>query len=151
MLSGLLHSHARDVTQRLPEAGFPAAALEAIEESLRHGDPAIRKVAARLGLTTRTLQRRLDESLGTTFHALVEQTRRDLSLRYLRETRLSLAEISGLLAYSEPSAFGRAFHRWTGTTPATFRRTAATEPSAPSKREGRASNRHAEVAMTRAR
>jgi AraC-like DNA-binding protein len=61
------------------------------------------------------------EEGNTTFHALVESVRSDFAVRYLATTQLSITEISRLLAYTGPSAFGRAFRRWTGSTPAEFR------------------------------
>lgn len=120
-LRPLLEAHARDVSARLPEEGFQAAARYAVIAALHRGEPSITYVAARLGLTPRTLQRRLEDD-ATTFQELVDLVRRELALRYLEQTQLSLGEISALLAYAEPSAFGRAFRRWTGTTPAHFRR-----------------------------
>lgn len=52
---------------------------------------------------------------------LVEDTRRDLALVYVRQRELPFSEIAFLLGYSELSAFSRAFHRWTGTSPRTYR------------------------------
>jgi AraC-like DNA-binding protein len=72
-------------------------------------------MAKRLGLTARSLQRRLQDE-GTSFQALRDETRRSLADRYLGQG-LSVAEISFLLGFSEPSAFFRAFKRWTGLTP----------------------------------
>ena len=68
-----------------------------------------------LGLTSRSLQRRLKDE-GTAFQTLREDVRRELAQRYLSDG-LSIAEISFLLGFSEPSAFFRAFKRWTGKTP----------------------------------
>jgi len=120
MLSRLLEAHASDVRARLPEEGFEATVRSAVVAALHLGDPSIQQVGARLGLSPRTLQRRMDAA-GTTFQDLVDQVRRELALHYLSRTQLSLTEISDLLAYAEPSAFGRAFRRWTGHTPASFR------------------------------
>jgi AraC-like DNA-binding protein len=66
-------------------------------------------------MTSRSLQRRLRDE-GTSFNAVREQTRRELATRYL-DDKLSIAEISFLLGFSEPSAFFRAYKRWTGETP----------------------------------
>ena len=74
----------------------------------------------RLGLSERSLHRRLREE-GTTLRALLHELRRTLSERYIREG-LSINETAFLLGYSEASAFHRGFRRWTGRTPAAYRR-----------------------------
>ena len=83
--------------------------------ALSSDDAQLTSVAKRLGVTARSLQRRLQDE-GTSFQALRDETRKTLADRYLAEG-LSLAEISFLLGFSEPSAFFRAFKRWTGLTP----------------------------------
>jgi AraC-like DNA-binding protein len=93
----------------------------AVGESMRDGEPKLTLVAKRLAMSPRTLQRRLKES-GVDFKGLVEDTRRRFSLSYLRDRRNTLTEIAYLLGYSEVSAFNRAFRRWTGSTPAAYRR-----------------------------
>jgi AraC-like DNA-binding protein len=78
--------------------------------------PTIDAVAARLGLSRRQLQRRLAQH-ETSFTRVVEESRRSLAELYVDEGRLGVAEIAYLLGYSEPSAFSRAFKRWTGSSP----------------------------------
>lgn len=90
------------------------------------GHPELERVARRLGMGGRTLQRRLGER-GLVWKTLVEDVRRELALRYLNEPTLPLTEVAFLLGYSELSAFYRAFRRWTGTTPAEHRRRAKAE------------------------
>ena len=96
-------------------------------KTLPEGHCSIRTVAPRLGLSQRTLQRRL-ESEGATFNAVLDGVRRDLGLRYLKEGTLTLAEIAYLLGYSEPSPFHRAFKRWTGATPRSVRHQSKRSP-----------------------
>ena len=79
----------------------------------------IAEVAKALHLSTRTLKRRLAEE-GTTFSALLEQVRRDRALVLLRD-ELGLDEIAARLGYSDAANFSRAFRRWTGTSPGTWR------------------------------
>jgi len=55
----------------------------------------------------------------------MDDLRRELSLRYLADPKIAIAEVAYLTGYSEPSAFHRAFKRWTGATPAEARRRAA--------------------------
>lgn len=119
MLHKLIVAHARDVLARLPETDFVSTLRGAIVSAMHRGDPSIARVATRLGLTPRTLQRRL-EAEGLAFQDALEELRREMALRYLASP-LSLTEISALLAYADTSAFGRAFRRWTGHTPAAFR------------------------------
>ncbi len=97
------------------EPTLTAQVKRVLREVLRSADANVDFVAKRLGLTGRSLQRRLKDD-GTSFNAVRETVRRELADRYLQE-RLSIAEISFLLGFSEPSAFFRAFKRWTGTTP----------------------------------
>jgi AraC-like DNA-binding protein len=75
-------------------------------------------------MSPRTLQRRLHEE-NTSHQQLLDELRRELAQRYLREPTIAIGETAFLLGFSEPSAFHRAFKRWTGTTPGTFRRRAA--------------------------
>lgn len=86
------------------------------------GHPSIRAIAPRLGLSVRTLQRRLDER-GFSYREVVAGVRRRIACHYLEgDAAPSLAEIAFLLGYSELSAFDRAFRRWTGTSPGAYRR-----------------------------
>lgn len=86
-----------------------------LSSALSNDDAQLSGVAKRLGITARSLQRRLQDE-GASFQTLRDETRKTLANRYLAEG-LSLAEISFLLGFSEPSAFFRAFKRWTGKTP----------------------------------
>ncbi|MGH7820591.1 MAG: helix-turn-helix domain-containing protein, partial [Candidatus Binatia bacterium] len=62
---------------------------------------------------------------GSTLQHLVEEGRRELALRFLTDPRLSATEVAFLTGFSDPSAFYRAFRRWTGTTPAGYRQALA--------------------------
>jgi AraC-like DNA-binding protein len=78
-------------------------------------------VAKRLAMSERTLQRRLAEA-GTSYVDLLSEVRSDLAKDYLKSSRTSLTEIAWLLGFSEQSAFSRAFKRWTGSSPAQYRK-----------------------------
>jgi AraC-like DNA-binding protein len=80
----------------------------------------LHKAASFLGVSTRTLQRRLREE-GTTFAELLEEFRRKMSLHLLRDKSLAVYEVAFLLGYSDPSAFYRAFRRWCGSSPYEYR------------------------------
>ncbi len=87
---------------------------------LTDGCPTLEEASDALQIPPWTIQRRLAEA-GLTFKELVEETRRELAIAYLRQPHLPLTEIAFLLGYSELSAFSRAFHRWTGVSPRLFR------------------------------
>ena len=89
-------------------------------------------VVRKIGTTPRTLQRRLCEH-QVDFKRLVEDTRQQLAVTYLRDPRHTLSEIAYLLGYSEVSAFNRAFKRWTGATPSSYRRGAVAELGRPAR------------------
>ena len=78
-------------------------------------------VAEAMHLSTRTLKRRL-AVLGVTYSDLLEEQRREKALLLLRSPSLSLDQVAELLGYSDPSNFRRAFRRWTGVSPAAYRR-----------------------------
>lgn len=87
---------------------------------LSEGVPTLSLIAAELGIGTRTLQRRLSDD-GLSFQVLVDRARKDLARRLLRETSYSLAEIAFLTGFAEQSGFSRAFKRWSGQTPRSYR------------------------------
>ncbi len=91
-----------------------------IAEELQRGVPTLKIVAGRLATSQRTLRRRL-EAEGTSFRVLLDHTRAELAENYVRDKRLPLSEVAFLLGFSEPSAFHRAFKRWTDSTPAAWR------------------------------
>lgn len=82
--------------------------------------PLIHEIARALGLSSRTLQRRLTEN-GLTFQHVLEEARRELAAHYLGHSGLELNEIAYLLGYDDPNSFFRAFHEWEGTTPGQWR------------------------------
>jgi AraC-like DNA-binding protein len=122
-LLAVLTRHAEEILARLPAA--PGRWIDqvrrALVESFRAGDPDLAGVARRFAVTPRTLQRRLREE-GSSFQTLLDDARHDLALSYLRDPRRTTSEVAHLLGFHEASAFYRAFHRWTGLTPAAFRR-----------------------------
>ncbi len=91
-----------------------------VARTLSQGIPRISDVAAQLGMSGRTLQRRLSER-EYSYQALVDEARRELAERLLKETQYPLAEVAFLTGFSEQSAFNRAFRRWAGQTPRSFR------------------------------
>jgi len=84
------------------------------------GDASPVKIASLLGMSSRSLQRRLQEQ-GTSYAQVLRDTRRELAVSYLCEQHCSITEIAFLLGFEDASAFARAFRSWTGVSPSEFR------------------------------
>jgi AraC-like DNA-binding protein len=120
-LCEVLERRVRDVIARLPDVDSVIARARAVVlDELDGGKPTAANIGRRLAMSERSLHRRLSEE-GTTLRDLLHGLRRELSERYIREG-VSISETAFLLGYSEPSAFHRSFRRWTGRTPASYRR-----------------------------
>ena len=87
---------------------------------LQGGGARVEQVAGALGMSARTLVRRLAEE-GTGFAAIQRALQKDLAIGYLSDSGLGLAEIAFLIGYADASAFSHAFRRWTGRQPGAFR------------------------------
>jgi AraC-like DNA-binding protein len=125
-LAEMFGSYAAALVRRLqPETSFVDRVREALVEGLLSDAANEAAVAARLGITVRTLHRRLAEA-ESSFRQLRNGLLRSRAEQMLREQQLPIAEVAYLLGYSEPSTFHRAFRRWTGVAPAEWRRRAAT-------------------------
>ncbi|MBC7909912.1 MAG: AraC family transcriptional regulator [Pyrinomonadaceae bacterium] len=123
ILSAVLDRHAEELLAKLPRRGGLTDEVRALlRQAINGGDPSLEAVSQQLNLSPRTLQRKLKEE-HTSHQDLLDEMRRDLSVRYLREPEMAICEVAYLLGFSEPSAFHRAFRRWTGTTPREYRRT----------------------------
>jgi AraC-like DNA-binding protein len=121
VLHGLLQRQADEVIAHLPAGdGVIFSVKRVLAKRVGVGDTSIDSVAKELATSARTLQRRLAVA-NASFQDLLEQTRQETAERYLRNLALSIAEVSYLLGYSEPSALHRAFRRWRGLTPQAFR------------------------------
>jgi AraC-like DNA-binding protein len=94
----------------------------AISSLLPHGRLHVDDVARSLGMSQRTLARKLSED-GLHFSEIFEQLRRDLASRYLKDRNLHVSKIAWLLGFQEVSAFTHTFKRWTGKTPSQMRTT----------------------------
>ena len=118
----LLEEHARILSERVAHepAGFVNDVRKVVAASLAQGGSAS-AIAHELNVSVRTLQRRLDEH-GTTFREVSESVRGQLAQGYLADPNVSITEVACLLGFSEHSAFIRAFKRWTGESPARWRR-----------------------------
>lgn len=88
---------------------------------LKGREPGLAQIAARLQMPPWTLRRKLDEE-GTSYRAILNDTRRDLAMAYIRDTESAFGEVAWLLGFSSAEAFQRAFKRWSGQTPGDYRR-----------------------------
>ena len=111
-----------------PPSTTAARTVRAIEAALADGRAPDREVVARaLGMSGRTLARRLAGESAGGFHALLERTRRDLARRLVEGERLPLGEVASRVGFADQAAFGKAFRRWFGSSPSAHRaRRAAT-------------------------
>ena len=81
------------------------------------------RVSRALNMSVRSLQRKLAQE-GTSFKAILDESRHQLALQYVRDSELPLREITGRLGFSDPGNFARAFRRWEGISPNRYRRSA---------------------------
>ncbi len=125
-LLSVLRGYCKDVLSRRAAQAPPL--VERVEHliagRLAHREASLDATALELGMSSRSLSRRLAE-LDTSFNGIVGSLRKDLAVRYLQESNISLTEIAFLLGYSEVSTFTHAFKRWTGNTPTASRRRAS--------------------------
>lgn len=113
-----------ELRQRLANLDASVTTARRVRSALLEGLPSglvtMEAIAKKLGLSKRTLQRRI-EAEATSYQQILQETREQLARHYLENTALSAAEISFLLGFDEPNSFYRAFRGWTGTTPEAVR------------------------------
>ena len=120
-LGAVLDRHAEELIARYPRADTLVNQVRMIiKHELNGGDASLDRVAGQLSMSGRSLQRKLREH-ATSHQELLDQLRKDLAMRYLREPEMAICEVAYLLGFSESSALHRAFKRWTGMTPSEFR------------------------------
>jgi AraC-like DNA-binding protein len=121
-LHELLTTYCEEALQNRPSVSGPfrSSVENEITPLLPHGTVRAGEIAQRLGMSQRTLARRL-ESEGLSFSEVLEHLRRDLANRYLADDDLSISQIAWLLGYKEVGALSHAFKRWTGRAPSEVR------------------------------
>jgi AraC-like DNA-binding protein len=109
----------------LQDLGSGAVLVANIRRALAgpEGFRSLHQVAVKLGVTPRSLMKILIQQ-GTPFTSLVDEEREKRARRLLQTTGLTMEDVATQLGYSSVSNFVRAFHRWTGQTPAAYRRSA---------------------------
>jgi AraC-like DNA-binding protein len=114
-------THADAVVASLEKQGSKSHQVaRVLAEKLKGSVPELGEIARELAMSDRNLQRAL-QSDGTSFKQLLDDVRRDLALRHLADPSTSAGQVALLLGFSEPSAFHRAFRRWTGQAPGEYR------------------------------
>ncbi|MBX3480424.1 MAG: AraC family transcriptional regulator ligand-binding domain-containing protein [Caulobacter sp.] len=118
---GVLTRHADSLLDALRSGETVRGRVEAAVLPILHrGEPDMTSIASALGLTRPTLYRRL-RAEGAGFDELIDQLRRRMAMEYLSGGRASVNETAYLVGFSEPSAFSRAFKRWTGLSPGAWK------------------------------
>ncbi len=121
-LARLLQRQADELLSRLPRVESTGDQVRrVIQEELQAGEPSMEQIARRLATTSSTLRRRLSAE-GQSFRELLENTRLELARAYLADPRLSITEVAFRLGFRDASTFFKSFKRWTGRTPADYRR-----------------------------
>jgi len=122
ILRKILEAQADEVLSKLPQRTAVASEVQrALVERVARGDATIGSIARAMAMSPRTLQRRLSTE-GISFQELLDEARKEAAGRYLKDTALAICEVAYLVGYSEPAPFHRAFKRWYGTTPESFRK-----------------------------
>jgi AraC-like DNA-binding protein len=119
-LAELHERYAGDYLRHFDHAQTSFRVREAIVKRLPDGEPRRDDVASELGMSERTLQRRLEEE-ETSFVQLLDDIRRELADQYLGRLHLSLAQAAYLLGFADQSSFFRACRRWFKVSPAQYR------------------------------
>lgn len=103
------------------DAGLAARVRTRLQETPPMNWPDAETMAKRLRMPASSLRRRLREE-GTTYRDIRDELRRDLAMEWLLQSTRGVGEVAADLGFSEPSAFHRAFRKWTGMRPGAFRR-----------------------------
>ena len=120
-LFAIMSQQMEETAARSADAHDPVAAVRLhVAENLTSDQLTLAHEAERLGMSPRTLQRRLTEA-GTSMQAIVDECRKELAGRLLLETGFTLSSIGYKLGFSAPAAFTRSAIRWYGMTPSEFR------------------------------
>jgi AraC-like DNA-binding protein len=119
-LRQLLEQYAADQLAKIPtSARFSQRIRACILSMLPLGGLTADIVAAQFSMSSRTLRRRLQQE-ATSYQEILDEVRAELARHYLTKEKRGIDEVAFLLGFSDPSAFTKAFRRWTGQTPAGF-------------------------------
>jgi AraC-like DNA-binding protein len=121
-----------ELAQQLSQRTFREHVKATLKKTLAGQRPELRVVARELGVSTRTLQRRLSDE-GITFQQVIAEARHELARHYLQHSSLELNETAYLLGYEDANSFFRAFQQWEGTSPGEWRSQSGASPSLASR------------------
>jgi AraC-like DNA-binding protein len=110
----------QELKLRKDQETFPERVRATIQRNLAGRRPKMQDVARELHISSRTLQRRLQEA-GYSFQEVLEEARHQLARHYLNNSLLELNETAYLLGYEDSNSFVRAFRTWEGVPPAHWR------------------------------
>lgn len=110
-----------ELLQRTRTRGLREQITQLLGPLLKGQEPSLQQLADKLRLPVWTLRRKLEEE-GANYRMILNDTRRDLAMAYIRDTEAAFGEIAWLLGFSSAEAFQRAFKRWSGQTPGQYRR-----------------------------
>ncbi|MBB5317972.1 AraC family transcriptional regulator [Tunturibacter empetritectus] len=120
LLAMLAPQFDEELKQHKGEESFPERVRAAIQRKLAGRRPKMQEIARELHISSRTLQRRLQDA-GYSFQQVLEEARHQLARHYLNNSLLELNETAYLLGYEDSNSFVRAFRMWEGTPPAHWR------------------------------
>ena len=116
-----LEMHAMKLMSESPRQNVTREVLSLLEKMLPYGPVNQEKIARQLGISTKTLQRKLLQE-DTGYQQLLDRYRRETAMHKLRHTNMSVQNIADLLGFSEPRSLSRKFREWTGKTPGEVRK-----------------------------
>ncbi|MBD2456222.1 AraC family transcriptional regulator [Nostoc sp. FACHB-87] len=120
-LLSMFEQHAQTMLDAMnQEDNYTRRVVQEILQQLKANLPTLETVARSLAVSVRQLQREL-QTEGTSYQELLDNTRKELALRHLKNPATPIQDVAFLLGFSEPSAFNRAFKKWTGQTPRNYR------------------------------
>ena len=117
----ILENYCREILGKKPiQPDIVFRVREQIVGLLPEGETSMDRVSSELGMSARTLARRLEEQ-GSSFRDILDDVRHQLALQYTSDRRLRLSQVAYLLGYNDQTSFNHAFRRWTGGTPSETR------------------------------
>lgn len=116
-LGTILRGHADGLLKELEASRTLRAKVESIVlPKLHTGETSVEEISAKMGLSRQTLYRKLKDE-GVTYEQVLDGLRERMALHYLGDRKISVNETAYLVGFSDPTAFSRAFKRWTGSSP----------------------------------
>ena len=131
--NAVTYSHVRELCDQLLDelrrsAGVVGGVRHLLLTHLMR-DMSLADVAGELGVSVRTLRRRLTDK-GTSYRQIVDDLRREVAIKYLRDTDMTVEDVAFALGFDDAANFRRAFRRWTSVTPQHFRKAGAPDAAA---------------------